>query len=211
MISHNRPLAYLILFTGIFGALFCPTSLKAATLTEVSNSLKKNANEINTCLAKASEELKISRENFSELHSIIAGRFDKAEACVEPIFRDFLDGSQVELSFSNLLFTQEIRLSGKFAFGLTALNDDVITKDEIKSFNLITGSCSIDNLSEFSYIMGQKSKTLVRLKYAITIVNEVFKQDATNNTIANLQKSLDSLTSDGFGFIELRQKLLRQK
>lgn len=210
--TFYRSSSYFMLITGIFWALSCSKNLNAATWNEVSNSLKQNANEINACLTKAIEDLKNKNPaGISEFQSLSAEKLDKTEACFHPIFRDLLDRYQVELTFGNALFTQEIRLSGKFTFELTALNnDDVVTKDEIKLFNLTTGSCSIDNLSEFSYIVGQKPKTLLRLKYASSVVNEVLNQDATNSTIASLQKSLESLTSEGFWFIELRQKLLRQ-
>lgn len=189
----------LVFFSGLGSFLLCLSSYShAATWSEVSYNLSQNATAINACLTTETSEYQ-SRNPATSLEGqeMAVEALENANACLEPIFQSLLDDVEINFRFRNPSFRNEIAIEGEFSVDLeNLLQSSSISSNFLNKFTINNTECDLSNLNPFSYETKPSSLELLKLEYAITIIDKVLKQNPSNESISLLRSSLDELTSN---------------
>jgi len=183
----------LLLFSGLGSFLLCLSSHShAATWSEVSYNLSQNATAINACLTTATN--KYQRMPVEALKN--------ANVCLESIFQSPLDDVEINFRFGNPNFRNEIAIEGGFSVDLeNLLKSNSISSDLLNKFTINNTQCDLSNLNHFSYETNPSSLESLKLDYALTIIDEVLKQNPSNESISLLRSG----ASYGWGGTEAKR------
>jgi hypothetical protein len=186
-----------------------PQSVKALTWEQVTENVLKNSPNINSCLTSTLEEYNNKQpETPADGLAMIDQKIAKTHHCLNPMFQDYLNDTQIKLNFKNTTFTDKVSINGEFTVILSSLKENsLITKNEITSFKLNNNICESPNLEVFSYQIPEKAKRNFELQYALTIIAKLVDNDPNNQQIISLQNSLESFTKQGNTFAEFEMIL----
>lgn len=176
-----------------------------AFASPTAGSLSAEFDSINTCLLKAMEaEEPAKAEGRTQGTEILSKEID---TCLSP-FLDFVtDDLKVTMNLENMAFSNQVKMTGSFAFAPSAIEDGVVEAAELISFqaaisasqnnstfsagvDLTGAACSLSSMKTFSYTPSASYAALIRLrslsKVASNVANQGQADASTKSLIANL-------------------------
>ena len=208
----NKNTKALLLFSGVgYFFLGSDSYAQATTWIEISDYLNQNVTSINNCLIMAEGEYQAKNPaTVLESQEMAMAALEDANTCLSPLLKHILDDVEVEFSFRNSSFINEISIEGQFSVELENLfQGSSIARDALNDFRLNNNVCDLTTLNQFTYDFNQGSIEVLKLKYVSSLVDKLLSESSSNEGIALLRSSLDELTFRPLYLIDLQYQFSR--
>ena len=190
--KNKRDFLKLAVFTTGVIACLSPQKANAVTWKQLTAQISQNAPLINRCLENIETK---QPETPDEAVLINEEKLTDTHRCFASALQDYLVDTKVELNFQNTTFKNKVTISGKLTIRPAALQDNLITGNELTSFSLNQDLCGISHLKNFSYQLLPKAKRNFDLQYISSLLDRIIQQNPENGELIALQDSFQSLTN----------------
>lgn len=183
----------------------------AAKASSLDDYLSTKSNVINTCLTNAmgvDSDKSVGADTRIEDASL-----DKISTCLSPAIQQMQSGIEIEAKFENAAFSNYATISGEFTFAPTAIEDGVVSAEELNNFRALISpntsrsifdgdagkfdlearSCSLRGLDSFSYTPDANYVALLKVGALSVAANEVATRNKADTEAAALTGTLATL------------------
>ncbi len=187
--------------------LSCGSAVFASSTTGY---FQTNAGITNTCLLRTIQENSYSAaEANSQLGSDAQ---EDISACLDAALSQVTEDIEIAAAFDNPTFTNYVSLTGSFSFDLRSLEDGLISREELKSFDAFTlpnenssffsslqslepcsESCSLSDLEDFTYKLSESDENFLKVRSLLKIAESTAAQEQPSDEIAALMTTLIAL------------------
>lgn len=182
----------------------------AVSASSTEDSVRTELSLINACLTKATET-----EGFVKAVGRTEGEEispEEIDTCLNPFLESVSDQLKITMSLKNVNFRNQVKVTGSFTFPPSAIEDGVIHKEELssfqsvitpnnsstifddvaKDFDLSAVSCSLSGINSFSYTPSAHYTSFIKVDSVLEFAQD---SESRGQVDASTEALIDNLTS----------------